>query len=182
MGFNLFKGFGNHKSGEYFRCISHSKEDFTFEWKLAPGGYVPFEHVHLHQDEVFYIKEGEVEFIVDGKVFSGKKGDTVIVPKGKPHVAYNAADQTVHCIVSYQPALDSYQVFQCLAGLTADDLTDAKGQVNIPRMCFFISRMNSRAITRPTSIPSYLFRLALQLAFLTGSVLGWDRLYRKYTE
>lgn len=182
MGFNLFKGFNNHKSGEYFRCISHSREEFAFDWMVAPGGYVPFEHVHLCQEEVFYIKEGKIKFIIDGREVTGKKGDTVIVPKGKTHIAYNASENTLHCVVSYRPALDSYRIFQCMAGLTTDDHTDTRGQVSIPKMCFFITRMKSKALTRPSSIPPYLFTFALRLSFFAGKLFGWDRLYRKYTE
>jgi mannose-6-phosphate isomerase-like protein (cupin superfamily) len=50
----------------------------------VPGGGPP-PHIHHHEDETFQILEGEYEWMVGGKKFAVKKGDTVFAPRGIPH-------------------------------------------------------------------------------------------------
>lgn len=54
---------------------------------LKPGFYLA-RHYHKIMTEVFYILEGEVEFIFDDEVISAKEGDTLTVP---PHVWHAAS-------------------------------------------------------------------------------------------
>lgn len=66
------------------------------EHRDSPGGYEILEitgaagmgvplHVHEHEDEAFYVAEGEVAFITgDGEVV-GTSGTCVNLPRGVPH-------------------------------------------------------------------------------------------------
>jgi quercetin dioxygenase-like cupin family protein len=47
------------------------------------GGPPP--HIHPNEDECFFILEGEMEFIVDGRRFSGEAGSFVFIPRGTLH-------------------------------------------------------------------------------------------------
>lgn len=38
-----------------------------------------------------------------------------------------------------------------------------------------------QAVTRPASVPVSLFSLAVNLFYFTGVLLGWEKLYKKYT-
>ncbi len=58
---------------------------------------------------------------------------------------------------------------------------DKRGQINIPKMGYFTKKMNAQCITRPTSIPAPLFKMAINLFYVMGIVLGWNKLYTKYT-
>lgn len=62
------------------------------ETNNEPGAGVP-PHYHTREDELFYIVEGEAEFMVDGKVFIAQAGDTVFGPRNVPH-AYKFLQQT----------------------------------------------------------------------------------------
>ena len=178
---SLYEGFINAVSGETFRCISYDQDAFIFEWMVQPNGYVPFEHIHLHQDEVFRIKKGEARIVIEGKEIIAKTGDTVRVPKGKAHIAFNNTQGLLECVVSYEPGLDTFKFFQCFGGLTVDGDMDKKGQINIPKMLYFGQRMKARCLARPTSIPAPIFRLANAVCHLAGMLLGWEKDYQRYT-
>jgi mannose-6-phosphate isomerase-like protein (cupin superfamily) len=178
---NLYNGFTNEIAGETFRCRSYTEDSFSFDWSVQPNGYVPFEHIHLNQDEIFYIETGEIKIVIDGKEHICGPGQTIKVPKGKSHIAYNNKPEMLVCRVEYKPGFDNYKFFQCFGGLTLDKDMNKRGQINIPKMLYFTRKMNAKCITRPTSVPAPLFKLALNVFYVAGSVLGWNRLYRKYT-
>ncbi len=181
MALNLYKGFQNKIAGESFRCISFNEEAFTFEWIVQPNGYVPFEHIHLNQDEIFHIKTGEIRIVIDGIEHIYASGETITVPKGKRHIAFNNKPELLTCLIEYKPGLDNYKFFQCFGGLTMDEDIDKRGQINIPKMLYFTKKMNARCVARPTSIPSAVFNLAINFFYVVGIFLGWRRLYSKYT-
>jgi quercetin dioxygenase-like cupin family protein len=51
----------------------------------ARRGDSPPLHVHLNEDEVFHILEGEFRLQIGGEQRDGHAGDTVLAPKGVPH-------------------------------------------------------------------------------------------------
>ena len=181
MPVNLYEGFTNRIAGETFRCLSFSKEAFSFEWIVQPNGYVPFEHIHLKQDEVFHIKKGEMKMVIGGKEYIVGEHQRITVPKGARHIAYNNKPTLLHCVVEYVPGLDNYKFFQCFGGLTIDRDTTKNGTVNMPKMLYFSKKMKAQCTTRPTSIPRPFFYLALNLFFIVGTMLGWSKLFTKYT-
>jgi len=181
MAVNLYNGFTNKITGETFRCISCTEDSISFEWIVEPGGYVPFEHTHLKQDEIFHVKKGELKLVIDGEECIIGEGQSLTVPKGAPHIAYNNKPELLSCIIDYVPALDTYRFFQCFGGLTMDLDMNKNGTINIPKMLYFSRKMNARCVTRPTKIPSFLFWVVNQLCFITGTLLGWIKYYTKYT-
>jgi len=48
-------------------------------------------------------------------------------------------------------------------------------------MCYFMKRMKTRGITRPTKIRAPVFKLVLNLFYFVGTILGWNKYYKKYT-
>src|SRR5690242_12413808 len=136
MAIDLYQPFTNPITRETFRCISSTEEAYTMEWTVHPGGYVPFEHVHMRQDEIFHIQRGEMRTRMQGAEVFGKKGETVRVPFGTRHIAFNDRDEPLVCIVEYKPGLDHYRSMQCFAGLTLDGALDKKGLVDIPRIMY----------------------------------------------
>jgi quercetin dioxygenase-like cupin family protein len=181
MGVNLYEIFSNPIAGESFRCLSYDQNEFVMEWTVKPNGYVPFEHVHYHQQETFHVIKGELRIAIDKKNYIVKEGGSITAPKGIAHIPHNNKDEELVCIVKYKPALDYYRFFQCFAGLTIDGRYDKKGAVNVPRMCYFMKKMKTRSLARPTSIPAPIFRLAVSVCYLYGRLAGWKNLYHKYT-
>lgn len=180
-GIDLYQPFTNPVTRETFRCLSFSEEAFTMEWTVHPGGYVPFEHVHILQDEIFHVQKGEMRARINRRQIIGRVGDTVMIPRGTGHIAFNDRQEDLVCIVEYKPGLDHFTTMQCFAGLTIDCDYDRRGLVNIAKIMYMLKRSRALSLTRPAFAPEILFRLGMGMFFAIGSVLGWDSLYKKYT-
>jgi quercetin dioxygenase-like cupin family protein len=181
MSVDPYQSFTNKITGETFRCIASTDEVYTTEWSLQPGGFVPFEHVHLNQTETFHIQEGEMRVRINGKESIGSAGQTIDIPRGVRHIAYNDKAETLRCVLEYKPGLDSQKMFQCFAGLTMDGDIDRWGIVSIPKMMYFMRKLDARAVARPSFVPGPVFSLLMSTFYLLGSLAGWARLYTKYT-
>ena len=181
MAIDLYHGFTNTTTGETFRCISSKPHFFRFEWTVEPGGYVPLEHVHLNQDETFYVRRGEMRVRINAVDHIIGEGQDMTVPKGHRHIAYNNTSSMLQCDVEFRPGLDTYTFFQCFAGLTLDRDTSKNGTVNIPKMLYFTRKMKAKCLARPSSIPAPVFYLALNFFYLVGTIAGWKKKFEKYT-
>ncbi len=69
---------------------------------FTPNGGPPL-HIHLYQDEYFYIVEGEYIFQCGEEKYQMKPGDTIFLPKNVPH-AFVQLTEKARVIVSYMPA------------------------------------------------------------------------------
>jgi quercetin dioxygenase-like cupin family protein len=181
MAINIYESYSNPVSGETFKGISLTPEAYTMLWTLQPKGYVPFEHVHYNQDEIFHVQKGELKVVINGVAHIAGAGETITVPKGKRHIASNNKDEVMDAVVSYVPALDHERFTQCFCGIMADGYIDKKGGINIPMMGYCLRKMKCKAMARPTNIPAPAFNMALNVFYLMGMFKGWGKLYKKYT-
>jgi mannose-6-phosphate isomerase-like protein (cupin superfamily) len=181
MAVDVYQPFTNHITGETFRCLSASAEAYVTEWVVQPGGFVPFEHVHLAQDEIFHVKHGRLRARLDGREFVLGAGQSINMPRGSRQVARNDGPGVLECVLEYRPGLDSIVMFQCFGGLVHDGDVNRQGVPNPVKMMYFMRRAGARAIARPVYLPGPFFRLALHVCFAIGSLAGWDRLYGRYT-
>lgn len=69
---------------------------------LTPNGGPPL-HIHPHQDEWFYVIEGEYFFQVGEQKFALKAGDTIFLPRNVQH-AFIQLTERGRMIVTYLPA------------------------------------------------------------------------------
>jgi mannose-6-phosphate isomerase-like protein (cupin superfamily) len=66
-------------------------------------------HVHEHEDEVFYVLEGEHVFTVGEQAFHAGPGDLVFGPRGVPHAQRRVVPRTGRVLVVCAPAgLDGF--------------------------------------------------------------------------
>jgi quercetin dioxygenase-like cupin family protein len=181
MPVDLYLPFTNRVTGETFRCVSSTEEAYITEWIVDPGGFVPFAHVHLAQDEIFHVVGGELWARIDGQEQIVRAGQSITVPKGAKQTARNKSrSETLRCTLEYRPGLDSYQTFQCFGGLTLDGDYGRSGVVSPAKMMYFMQRMNAESVARPAGIPTALFRLLMRLFYHYGSARGWEQVFRKY--
>lgn len=75
---------------------------FIFE-ETAPPGSGPPVHRHSVDDEYFYVLEGRVRFVVDGKEFIAEKGAFLCAPRGSTHAFSNIGDAPSRMLVVYTP-------------------------------------------------------------------------------
>jgi quercetin dioxygenase-like cupin family protein len=95
LGFSriLFKVLPRETSGGLF-VIEHKG--------LGHGG--PPVHFHLHQDEWFYVMEGEVLFQLGDSRRTLRAGESVLGPRMVPHGFAGVGEKPAHMIIAFTPA------------------------------------------------------------------------------
>jgi quercetin dioxygenase-like cupin family protein len=56
---------------------------------VVPGGHGPPPHVHRHEDECFYLLDGEFEVMLGGQTFHATSGSYIHLPRQVPHAFRN---------------------------------------------------------------------------------------------
>jgi quercetin dioxygenase-like cupin family protein len=69
---------------------------------LVKGG--PPLHIHPHQEEYFYVIEGEVRFAVGDKRLTLGAGDSVLGPRGIPHTFAAVEGKPGRLLIAFSPA------------------------------------------------------------------------------
>ena len=88
-----------------FKVLPRETSDglFVIEHKnLGHGG--PPVHFHLHQDEWFYVMEGEVLFQVGDKRQTLRAGESLLGPRGVPHGFVGVGERPAHMLIAFTPA------------------------------------------------------------------------------
>ena len=78
------------------------------ERTLPPGGRLPPPHIHVGCDEGYFVLDGRVTFILDGKERTEGAETFVLVPGGTPHTFGNLSAEPVRLLIIHAPALDTY--------------------------------------------------------------------------
>ncbi|MBM3759400.1 MAG: cupin domain-containing protein [Acidobacteria bacterium] len=73
------------------------------QWDIPPGFVTPY-HMHRLEDESFYILEGEVNFVCDGKWISAMSGDFVFGPRMIPHGFKVVGDTPARMLIFASPS------------------------------------------------------------------------------
>lgn len=60
-------------------------------------------HVHNHHSEMFYVISGTMQWTVSGETQTLKAGDAVYIPPGALHATKVIGDESVHCLMLYEP-------------------------------------------------------------------------------
>lgn len=66
----------------------------------SPG---PPPHYHKAMEEVFYVLEGTLSFLLDGEAITGEAGSFVSIPPGVVHTFSNASDQNARFLLLMSP-------------------------------------------------------------------------------
>src|SRR4029077_9709310 len=75
---------------------------FLVEAMLAPGTEPP-PHVHMREDEFFYVLEGEFDVYVGEEAFKVKTGECVFLPRFRPH-AFVIRSPRLRVLALFTPA------------------------------------------------------------------------------
>jgi len=80
---------------------------------LAPGGARGKLHKHSVSDNVYIVRSGSGEFIVEGKSYTVKKDQIVFIPAGMSHSLSNVSDEPFEIFEIYAPAGDKFDFVIC---------------------------------------------------------------------
>lgn len=79
--------------------------------KIMPGWGPPL-HVHLAQDEWFYLLEGKVLAQVGDKRLTLNPGDSILGPRNIPHAFVALGPTPAHMLITFSPAGKMEQFFR----------------------------------------------------------------------
>lgn len=146
-------------------------ELFQVDFYLQPGAFVAAEHIHPLQEERFAVIAGTLRGRVGGKDLNSGPGETVVVPKGTPHVWWNSGDDELHVLVEVRPALRFESFFETFFGLAQDGKVDPKTGLPNPLQLAVMMRTfrQELVLARPPQlVQTVLFGVLTPLAKLLG--------------
>jgi quercetin dioxygenase-like cupin family protein len=76
---------------------------FSMMQELLPKDSGPGPHKHTWSDETFYMLDGEITFLVDDEIKTGRTGDFLMVPRNTRH-AFRVISDTACFLNGYTPA------------------------------------------------------------------------------
>lgn len=98
-----------------------SAEAAEFEVRLGAGGSGggnAMPHIHPRTDETFTVKSGLLHVSIDGTIHELRPGESIIVPRGKPHFFRNGHEDETVAVVRFTPAQHQLRFFLNVATLT----------------------------------------------------------------
>ena len=111
----------------------HESEDVAeFDVLLSPGGVSDVkgeQHIHPKSDEHFTVQSGLLTVVIDGKERLVRPGETVTVPRGRPHMFRNGHDGETLMTLRFEPGLKFLRFFLnfAIAPTARPDWFDANG-------------------------------------------------------
>ena len=107
MHVTLDEGRSLHLSGDTYTFKALGEDTggslVLLEARVPPLGGPP-PHIHHAEDEFFWLLEGELEFLTNGRTFTANAGSFVYVPKGTTHCFKNVGTQTTRMLAAFTPA------------------------------------------------------------------------------
>jgi quercetin dioxygenase-like cupin family protein len=146
-------------------------ELFQGDLYLQPGAFVAAEHIHPRQEERFAVIAGTLRGRVAGKEFASGPGETVVVPRGAPHVWWNSGDEELHCLVDLRPALQIEGFFETFFGLAQDGKVNPKtGLPNLLQLAVIMRTFRQELVLArpPQLVQTALFGVLSPLGRLVG--------------
>lgn len=122
-----------------------------YRWTSDPGGRI-VDHTHPQCAEIFTILDGEATFTINKEQIVLGPGQTVIVPPGVVHSEANDTAHLVRGIVELQPASQTAELHDALAGISNTLPHTAAGAPRNPLQLgatFWAFRQDIRATTPP---------------------------------
>ncbi|SEW26891.1 cupin domain-containing protein [Halobacterium jilantaiense] len=87
--------------GVYLAQLAVGDEMSVQHFQIEAGAEVP-EHEH-HHEQVGYLYQGELTFVVDGEEHVVTPGESYTIPGGEAHAAVNEGDDPVRGIDVFSP-------------------------------------------------------------------------------
>ncbi len=94
-------------AGDAYRFLARGEDTdgalAVLEAVIPPGGGPP-PHTHTHEDESFFVIEGEVTFRVAGERRTLSPGGFVMAPRGVSHAFRNESTLPARMLIQWSPA------------------------------------------------------------------------------
>lgn len=87
---------------------------FSFADGPANPGFQPPAHIHIDQEESFYVVDGLVDFIVGEETIRAERGSFVMVRRGTMHTFRIIGPEPARILTLFTPAASEVQQFAAL--------------------------------------------------------------------
>ena len=116
--------------GVFYRVIADGKDTNNrysiMETILKKNQGAP-EHIHLREDEAFFVLDGEVQFSLDDKLIIAKKDDFISCPPGQKRSFVNIQNEDARMLLFYSSAgIEEMTLKDGLKISSYNDLTNIK--------------------------------------------------------
>jgi quercetin dioxygenase-like cupin family protein len=95
----------NPHTGERVTIVSETPELLTMDVVWPRPGHRAAAHVHPEMEERYEVVTGTAAFNIGGEQSTAGPGETVVVPPGTPHLAWNPTQEEVRLRIEMRPAL-----------------------------------------------------------------------------
>lgn len=120
---NRYRTTFNPATGEHIQYTVTGRESggalVRYRWTSDPGGAI-VDHTHPGCAEIFTILDGEATFTVGRERIVLGPGETAIVPPGVVHSERNSSGRIVRGVVELNPASQTAELHDTLAGISSD--------------------------------------------------------------
>ena len=120
---NRYRTTFNPATGEHIQYTVTGRESggavVRYRWTSDPGGTI-VDHTHPGCAEIFTILEGEATLTMGSERVVLGPGETAIVLPGVVHSEHNATGQIVRGVVELNPASQTAELHDALAGISSD--------------------------------------------------------------
>lgn len=148
-------------------------EALVFDYYLAPGGFAvgKYDHVHPRQEERIEVESGRLGVRIEGDEWTATPGTRFAVPPETAHTVWNDGDETMHAVVSLEPALDSETFFEEMFALASARTTNALGLPGPLRLAVLAGAYREEIAA--AGLPRPLQRAAASALAPVGRALGY---------
>lgn len=123
MNHNRYRTTFNPATGEHIQYTVTGRESagavVRYRWMSDPGGLIT-DHTHPGCTEVFTILEGEAVLTMAGKTIKLGPGESGVIPPGVVHGEHNVSGAVVRGIVELNPASETAELHDALAGISSN--------------------------------------------------------------
>jgi len=164
----------NPATGEHIQYTVTGRESdgavVRYRWVSDPGGRI-VDHTHPSCAEIFTILDGEATMTVAGERIVLGPGQSAVVPAGVVHSEANLSGEIVRGVVELNPASQTAELHDALAGISSDLPHTPTGAPKSPLQLgatFWAFRDDIRA----TSPPIWLQNIMLPILAGAARVAG----------
>ncbi|MEZ4866008.1 MAG: cupin domain-containing protein [Caldilineaceae bacterium] len=143
---------------------------------MQPGAFVAAEHIHPLQEERFEVITGTLRGRVAGEELSTGPGEKIVVPKGTPHVWWNAGNDELQVCVEVRPALKLESFFETFFGLAQAGKVNPKTGLPNPFQLALIMRTYRNELVL-AQLPRGMQTLLFGTLAPIGKLLGYQAEY-----
>ena len=171
---NRYRTTFNPATGEHIQYTVTGRESggavVRYRWTSDPGGTI-VDHTHPGCAEIFTILDGEATLTVGSERIILGPGETAIVQPGVVHSEHNATGQIVRGIVELNPASQTAELHDALAGISSDLPHTPQGAPKSPLQLgatFWGFRKDIRATAPPIWLQNVFLPILAGIAGLVG--------------